>query len=122
LSGCLIEGFLALTNTTAGAVTVDISLGAHSKELVLTSRETRLLNLRRDFNEQNQRRENRAVLLKLKHNGAPGAIIGTGFVSHDVTPMLTSYRDTSGLILALNSNLPRETGDEASHASSFGAY
>src|SRR6266851_10441427 len=42
--------------------------------------------------------------------------------SHDVTPMLTSYRDTSGLILALNSNLPRETGDEASHASSFGAY
>ncbi len=58
---------------------------------MLTSRETRLLNLRRDFNEQNQRRENRAVLLKLKHNGAPGAIIGTGFVLNVTTGYSSNF-------------------------------
>src|ERR1700730_2372965 len=71
------DGYLAVTNmTTRNAVTVQVTVGHKQDTFVLTSRETRLLNL----GEQHADKRGTAVLVNVHHNGNPGDIAATGFV------------------------------------------
>jgi hypothetical protein len=69
------KGFLAMTNTARANVTVEVAVGDDKQSVVLSSRETRLLDLSEGFGQPPT-----AKLVKLHHNGMPGEIITTGFV------------------------------------------
>jgi hypothetical protein len=77
------KGFLALTNTAARTVTVNLSLSNHAREFSLGPRETRLLKLNEELETRGQRHAGTAALVKMNHNGAPGDVIGTGFVLNE---------------------------------------
>jgi hypothetical protein len=81
------QAFLALTNVSALPVRVEYSLGSKPEEVILKPRQTQLLHL----NQYVELSEARAVLLRLKHYGKPGAIISTGFVLNKVTGYSSSF-------------------------------
>jgi hypothetical protein len=70
------EGFLALTNAATNKVKVQLTIGSRAKELSLYPRETQLVKL----HEELERRGPVATLIRLQHDGKPGAILTTGFV------------------------------------------
>jgi hypothetical protein len=76
---------VALTNTASTALTVTISSGQdprkQEKNINLNPRETNVVNLR-EFVAEPVRGPS-ATLLSLTHNGAPGALITTGFALND---------------------------------------
>lgn len=77
------RGQIALTNTEPYAITVTQTLNdrrsdARHSTLVLNSRETRVIDVRELIDER--RDDPLAALLSLEHNGAPGALIATGFI------------------------------------------
>lgn len=77
------KAYLALTNASMKAVHVNLSVGDYARVLFLRPRETRVLKLDRQIYRQQEYDTNpagRAVLVRLSHDGAPGDIIGTGFV------------------------------------------
>jgi hypothetical protein len=70
------KGFLALTNVAQATVTVNLTIGPKKKAIVLSPRETILLNLNEELNE----RPPLTTLVQLQHIGKPGDVITTGFV------------------------------------------
>ncbi len=71
------EASVAMTNASDHKVTVSFSTGERSREFILTPRATHVVRLREEFAYE---RESGAVLVRLKHDGEPGAVIATGFV------------------------------------------
>jgi hypothetical protein len=70
------HGFLAVTNVSKNQITVHVSVGSKTKDLVLYSRETRVLKLDDEFGLHAPT----AALVKLSQTGLLGDIITTGFV------------------------------------------
>jgi hypothetical protein len=71
-----VEGFLALTNTSANQATVRVKVGSKQKSVTLFARQTQLLRLNDEFSEGSPR----AALVTLEYSGIPGDIITSGFV------------------------------------------
>jgi hypothetical protein len=72
----------ALTNTTADTLTVNIGSAASIKSLTLNAHETRVVELKEFLAN---RQDVRAALVRIEHNGTPGAIIVTGFALNEKT-------------------------------------
>jgi hypothetical protein len=70
------QGFFAVTSTATDKVTAEITVLARTKQVVLSPRETRLIDLGKEFAV----RPFSPALVQLKHNGMPGDIIAAGFV------------------------------------------
>lgn len=70
------HGFLAVTNVSKNQITVHVSVGSKTKDLLLYSRETRVLKLDDEFGLHAPT----VALVKLSQTGLPGDIITTGFV------------------------------------------
>jgi hypothetical protein len=97
------EGFLALTNVSKNKVTIQLTVGTKKKEIALYSRETRLLKLNGDLDEDERRSErtrgqdesfrsaSTSSLIKLQHNGLPGDVITQGFVLNLETGYSSSF-------------------------------
>jgi hypothetical protein len=72
----------ALTNTTSDALIVNFGSATGIKSLTLIAHETRVVDLK-DFLPNRQ--DVRAGLIRIEHNGTPGAIIVTGFALNEKT-------------------------------------
>jgi hypothetical protein len=72
----------ALTNTTTNMLTVNIGSAANTQSLTLRAHETRVVELK-DF--LLNRQDVRAALIRIEHNGTPGAVIVTGFALNEKT-------------------------------------
>jgi hypothetical protein len=72
----------ALTNTTTEMLTVNIGSATSIKSLTLDAHETRVMDLKEFLID---RQEVGAALVRIEHNGTPGAIIVTGFALNEKT-------------------------------------
>jgi len=72
----------ALTNTTADMLTVNIGSATSIKSLTLNAHETRVVELKEFLTN---RQDVRAALVRIEHNGMPGAVIVTGFALNEKT-------------------------------------
>jgi hypothetical protein len=72
----------ALTNTTTDMLTVNIRSAANTQSLTLNAHETRVVDLKEFLAN---RQDVRAALIRIEHNGTPGAIIVTGFALNEKT-------------------------------------
>lgn len=82
------KAFVALTNTASKTVHVNVSVGGDTQALSLKSRETRLVKLDKESLREGPGHDSdtgKATLLQISHDGAPGDIIGTGFVLNPET-------------------------------------
>jgi hypothetical protein len=71
------ETRVALTNTASTPIQVTLIAGSQRKYLSLTPRETEVVDLREFVGEMGDK--NLSTLVTLEHDGAPGALIATGF-------------------------------------------
>jgi hypothetical protein len=71
------EATVAVTNASDHRVIVSFSTGEQSRQIILTPRATHVVRLREGLSYE---RESGAVLVRLQHDGEPGAVIATGFV------------------------------------------
>ena len=71
------EAKVALTNASPIKLKVTMLAGQNEQQILLSPRETRLLDLR-EFVTKAQGQDS-ATLVTLEHDGAPGALIATGF-------------------------------------------
>jgi hypothetical protein len=71
------EAKVALTNTSTSKLIVTMIANKKEQRISLESRETRLVNLRDLVGEVKGHKS--ATLVTLEHDGAPGALIATGF-------------------------------------------
>lgn len=70
------QAFLALNNTAASTVHIRYSFNGEKHELRLRSHQSKLLYL----NEHCEQHGGKGNLLRVEHDGAPGDVIGTGYV------------------------------------------
>lgn len=91
------QGFLALTNVSKNNVTAQLTVGATKKDIVLYSRETRLVKLNADLGEDehppegSSRSAPTSSLIRLQHNGLPGNVITQGFVLNQKAGYSSSF-------------------------------
>ncbi len=69
------DGFLAVTNTAATKVTVQLMIGRRKQEVPLFPRQTEVVKLSDAGNEH----RDGAILVSLQHDGMPGDVIATGY-------------------------------------------
>jgi hypothetical protein len=72
----------ALTNTTTDMLTVTIGTATNLKSLTLNAHETNLVDLKEFLIN---RQDVGAALVRIEHNGTPGAVIVTGFAMNEKT-------------------------------------
>lgn len=72
----------ALNNTTVDMLTVKIGTATNIKPLILNAHETKVVDLR-EFLINGQ--DAGSALIRIEHNGPPGAIIATGFALNEKT-------------------------------------
>ena len=83
---------LALTNTASMPVSAAISFASGMMKIGLGPRETRVIRLEKEFAAQKwQKQQGEVALLRISHNGTPGAIIATGFVLNSKTGYSSSF-------------------------------
>ena len=75
------EARLALTNTTSAALKVAAVIRQRTKSVLLGAHQTRLVNLK----EWVERNTSAGTLVTLTHDGQPGALIATGFLTNSAT-------------------------------------
>jgi hypothetical protein len=69
------DGFLAVTNTAATQVNVQLAIGSKKKQVSLLPRQTELVKLNDDSDANNPT----AILVTLQHSGLPGDVIAAGY-------------------------------------------
>lgn len=72
----------ALTNTTTDMLTVNIRSASNTQSLTLNAHQTRVVDLKEFLAN---RQDVRAALIRIEHNGTPGAIIVAGFALNEKT-------------------------------------
>ena len=72
----------ALNNTTVDMLTVKIGTATNTKPLTLNAHETQLVDLREFLIN---RQDAGSALIRIEHNGTPGAVIVTGFALNEKT-------------------------------------
>jgi hypothetical protein len=97
------EGFLALTNVSKNKVTIQLTVDSKKKQIELYSRETRLVKLNGDLDEDERHSEKArpqdepsrsaptSSLVRLQQSGLPGDVITQGFVLNLKTGYSSSF-------------------------------
>lgn len=85
------RAFVALTNTTSNALEVKANIGERAETVHLGSHETHVLGLQDDQEGEDARSQPSAVLLRLHDDGAPGALVATGYSFNRRTGFSTNF-------------------------------
>jgi hypothetical protein len=86
----------ALTNTTTEMLTVNIGSATSIKSLTLDAHETRVMDLKEFLIN---RQDVGAALIRIEHNGTPGAIIVTGFALNEIRDSVMPSDIESGQVV-----------------------
>ena len=79
------KGYLAITNVASQSIDVRLSAGGRTSNITLSSRETRVINLKEELHAPS------ASLIRLTDNGLPGDIIATAYVLNEKTGYSSAF-------------------------------
>lgn len=79
------KGYVAITNVASQSIDVRLSAGERTSNITLSSRETRVINLKEDLHASS------ASLIRLTDNGLPGDIIATAYVLNEKTGYSSAF-------------------------------